>query len=668
MRMLWLFVVLAVVMLALPGAAETLTYVDLVNRLTDLQGLAILPQQGETCAQASSYDRASRYDAQTGKYINWDANGDGSGIIRKEGDSVVIAEMEGPGCIWRTWSALAKEGHVKIYLDGATEPAVDLPFDGYFNLENKPFNYPGLVHTASQGRNCYVPIPYQKSCKIVADKGWGAYYQFTYTTFPKGTVVPTFTRDLGPEETAALERASVMLTTGLGASNRSYDKYVSRAPLVNVAPGQTVTVATIPGPEAIDCLRASIDSKKYTEQQLRSVVLKIYWDGEKTPSVWAPISDFFGSGLGLNQYKSLPMGVTAADAYSYWYMPFAKEARIELTNEGNTEFDTQFYIGYAPLTRPIDQYGRFHAKWHRDAYLPTEKERGIDWPIVKTEGRGRFCGVALEVWNPKGGWWGEGDEKWFVDGEKFPSTFGTGSEDYFGYAWCDPHPFQNAYHNQPRNDNVNNASHVSVNRWQIADSIPFQTSFEGDIEKYFPNNRPTRYAAMAYWYLAPDGKDPYTGVALRDRLDWYAKPIVRIKPGVYEGESMKVIDKPAGSNVSAQGLGDAWSEGSQLFWVYNKPNGSLNLRLDTSKAGKYEVTAQFTKAGDYGIVQMWLDGQKLGDPLDLYNNGVVTSGVVALGTVNLGAGQHRLMVQNLGKNDKSTNYLFGLDYIKLVRK
>jgi len=173
-------------------------------------------------------------------------------------------------------------------------------------------------------------------------------------------------------------------------------------------------------------------------------------------------------------------------------------------------------------------------KWHRDAFLPTEKERWIDWPILKTQGQGRFCGVALEVWNPRGGWWGEGDEKWFVDGEKFPSTFGTGSEDYFGYAWCNPHLFQNAYHNQTRNDNTNNASHVSVNRWQINDNIPFASSFEGCIEKYYPNNRPTLYAAMAYWYLAPGGKDPYKAVPVKDRVNWYVMPVVNRAPGVFE--------------------------------------------------------------------------------------------------------------------------------------
>src|SRR5512137_176783 len=104
------------------AAAETLTYVDLVRRLTDLERLAELPPPGETCKQWSSYDRASRWDQASGKYVAWDANGDGNGIIRKEGDLSVMAEMEGPGCIWRIWSALSEKGRVKIYLDGAAEP------------------------------------------------------------------------------------------------------------------------------------------------------------------------------------------------------------------------------------------------------------------------------------------------------------------------------------------------------------------------------------------------------------------------------------------------------------------------------------------------------------------------------------------------------------------
>ncbi len=93
---------------ALTATAQTdtaLTYTDLVHRMTNVSRLAVLPERGEKCGMWSSYDRASRYDEATGKYVNWDANGDGGGVIRSEGDRVVMAEMQGPGCIWRIWSA-----------------------------------------------------------------------------------------------------------------------------------------------------------------------------------------------------------------------------------------------------------------------------------------------------------------------------------------------------------------------------------------------------------------------------------------------------------------------------------------------------------------------------------------------------------------------------------
>ena len=127
------------------AAEQKLTYVELVHRLTDLEYLATIPAKGERCAQWSSYDRASRYDGATGKYVHWDANGDGGGVIRKEGESFVLAEMDGPGCIWRIWSATPGNGHVRIYLDGGSNPVVDLPFKGYFDGKSPPFNRPRVI-------------------------------------------------------------------------------------------------------------------------------------------------------------------------------------------------------------------------------------------------------------------------------------------------------------------------------------------------------------------------------------------------------------------------------------------------------------------------------------------------------------------------------------------
>jgi len=658
---------------ALPTARaqEKLTYVDLVGRLTDLERLAVLPAPADTCAQWSSYDRASKFDEATGKYVRWDANGDGRGIIRTEGDLAVFAEMEGPGCLWRIWSAKADAGRVKIYLDGAAEPAVDLPFAGYFDGKTAPFVYPSLVHITARGCNNYVPIPYAKSCKIVAEKGWGNYYHFVYETFPKGTVVPTFKMALAAAETAALAAADDILSNKRGqdpAGKRPGEATVART--AAVPPGKAVAVAPLDGQGAITALSIKVPAAASREdeiQLLRELALRITWDGEAAPAVWAPLGDFFGTAPGENKYKSLPLGMTDDGFYSFWYMPFARGALVEIVNDGAAERSVSVSITRAPLSRPAAGLGRFHAKWHRDALLPEEPERKIDWTMLKTAGRGRFLGVMLHVWNPKGGWWGEGDEKFFVDGEKFPSTIGTGSEDYFGYAWCCPQLFENAYHNQTLVKN--NKGHVSVNRWHITDNIPFQKSFEGCIEKYYPNAKPTLYASTVYWYLSPGGTDPYPPQPLDQRVGYWTEPepAAAVK-GAIEGEAMEVLAKTGGLTQTQQmdQYNGNWSGQEHLWWTRAKPGDKLDLALPVKDAGKYKLSVQLTKAKDYGIVQFYLDGRKLGAPVDLYNPDVVPGGALDLGVHDLAAGQHKLTLEITGANDRAVkSYMAAVDYVKL---
>jgi hypothetical protein len=669
-----------VLALALLVAAATLaeaqgrkfTYVDLIRQLTDLEALAVQPPQGEKSLQASSYDRASVYDPATNTYKGWDANGDGDGIVRVEGDKLVLAEMEGPGVIWRIWSAAPGAGRVRIYLDGAAEPAVDLPFSAYFDGSTEPFIYPSLVHDAASGKNCYVPIPFQKSCKVVADRNWGLYYHFTYTVYPKDTQLPTFSRRLTLEERTALYQANETLTSRLGtdpAGPREGEETIRRS--ADIAPGKTLTLARLRGPRAITALRVAPTFANREEEVmgLRQMVLRITFDGEQQPAVWAPLGDFFGSVPGLNLYKSLPMGVTSEGMYSFWYMPFGREARVEIVNEGDAARRVAYELTHAPLARPMSELMHFRAKWHRDAFNPTEPGRGIEWTMLTTKGKGRYVGVNLHIWNPKGDWWGEGDEMFYVDGEKFPSTFGTGSEDYFGYAWCNPAYFQNAFHNQPYNSG-NNRGHASVNRWHIADNCPFQVSWMGTIEKYFPNERPTLYAATAYWYLTPGGEDPYKPLPLSERVgyfDIHAPPPFRVK-GALEGEDLRIVEK-TGGNVGPQGMagfGPHWSGETHLWWTGAKPGDRLVLAVPVEKAGRYDLRAQLTKARDYGIIQIWLNGQKLGEPMDLYSQNVVATGEISLGVVELKAGENRLTLEIVGANEQAVKaYMAGLDYVRL---
>lgn len=680
------FLVLATVVAAFGGLvnAENLTYRDLIGRLTDLERLAVLPDPGESCAQWSSYDRASVWNADTGEYVKWEANGDGNGFIRLEGKNQVLAEMEGPGVIWRIWSAMPQEGHVKFYLDGEETPAIDLPFIGLFDHKNPPFTRPALVHMTARGQNCYVPIPYQKSCRIVAEEGWGRYFQFTYTTFPKGTKVPTFRMNLSEAESKALDEANAILSRGgldPWDKQRAQEFIQARKAVIAPAGRLQMTIEANGKPQAITALavRTDFTDKEAEADGLREMVLQITWDDETSPAVWCPLGDFFGTAPGKNLYRSFPLGMTEDVYYSNWYMPFAKRAKIEIINEGKTQHTVELEVTRAPVERPIEQLGRFHAKWHRDAFIPEDPKRWPDWTILKTESRGRFCGVMLHVWNPKGGqcplvrwcnghfWWGEGDEKFFVDGEKFPSTFGTGTEDYFGYAWGSGELFANCYHNQTIS--MGNKGHISVNRFHVADNIPFQTSFEGVIEKYFPNDWPTLYAATVWWYQAAGTTDPYTPVPVEERTGYYVKPqIFKVKDAI-EGETMKVISKSAGNarRQDLQSHGNYWSDEAHLWWTDARPGETLELVIPVAETGTYTVTMQLTKAIDYGIVQLYLDGKQLGAPIDLFNDGVVATGPLDFGKHQLAKGEHVLKVEIIGANEKAKKaYMFGIDYLKLA--
>lgn len=645
-------------------AEQTMTYGDLIKRMTDLSYLAQLPAKGERCALASSYDRASKYDEKTGKYVGWDANSDNDGIIRREGKQVVMADIKGPGCIWRIWAATAQKGHVKIYLDGQETPAVDLPFENYFSGDTAPFAYPMLSYDLGrlgcQGKNLYIPIPFQKSCKIVADEGWGGYYQFTYTTFPDGTTVPTFSTALATENAEALQKLNDFFKDKLGddpAGDREGRQIVSKN--VTVAPGETALVAKLDGPQAITALKvkmAAFADRKDQMAALRKLVLRITWDGQDKPAVWCPLGDFFGTAPGENLYKTLLTGMTSDGYYSYWYMPFGKSAVVELVNEDSVARTADFDVVHAPLGRPFDGLGYFHAKWHRDT-VQLSKVRFPDWVMLQTQGRGRFCGVMLHVWTPLGGWWGEGDEKFFVDGEKFPSTFGTGSEDYFGYAWCCPGLFQRPYHAQTMTEQ--NQGHQAVLRWHVADNVPFDTSFEGCIEKY-DTLAGIKYASTVFWYLSPEGVDPYGPLPVADRDNYYIVP-----PTVVN--SITALEVGAGS-VSPQDMSGfpegKWQNNKQMWWQGAKPGNKLKLSFAVKADGLQRLTASLTKARDYAIVQFYLDDKKVGQPVDLHNEPDVIETTVALGEHELKAGDHTLTVEIVGANDKAVkNYMFGIDSI-----
>ncbi len=686
--------------------SKDLTYENIISKIYDLPALAKLPEVGEKGALFSSYDRKSKYDEKTDSYIDWYANADWAGFVRQEGENVVLAEIDGPGVIWRIWSALLGDGKVKIYLDGKL--AIDILWKDYFSRKVAPFNRDGLVYTTpAKGWNNYTPISFQKSCKIVAkatieqsekfeiDSGvWGKFFHFNYTVFPKNTKVQTFKMQLSPKENKALDKANKILTSNLGNNPVSHKNTGEEIIIWEIPAGET-RFLEITGKRVITSLKIKIPNSKNIKDTLRLLTLSINWDKEKNPSVWSPLGDYFGTAPGINEYKSLVMGMVNSKNhkregnlsnssnssnssiqksknpvsftfYSYWYMPFKKQAKISIKNESDKDQKVSLIVEHAPHNFSFDNLGYFHAKWHRD--IKGDEKQPLDWKILGTSGRGRFVGTMLHIWNPKGKWWGEGDEKFYVDGEKFPSTLGTGSEDYFGYAWCSPDLFSSAYHSQTTN--FYNRGHVSNNRWHIGDNIPFQTSFEGYIEKYYKNSRPTFYAGIAYWYLSENGVDEIKETPVKDRLGYYIGLKVFKEKDALEAEKLTIANISKGKTKVQKMIqfGNDWSEDNQLWWNNTDSNAFIEFEINQQKKAEKKLIAQFTKAHDYAIIQIYFNGKKVGRPIDLYNYDVIASGKLNLGKIILKKGKNILKIKIIGINPKARKaYMVGIDYIKFEK-
>jgi len=344
-------------------------------------------------------------------------------------------------------------------------------------------------------------------------------------------------------------------------------------------------------------------------------------------------------------------------------MPFENNAKVTIKNESDKAQKISLIVKHTPLKSSFNNLGYFHAKWHRD--LETDKKQPLDWKIMETSGRGRFVGTMLHIWNPKGKWWGEGDEKFYVDGEKFPSTLGTGSEDYFGYAWCSPEIFSSAYHSQTTN--FHNRGHISNNRWHIGDNIPFQKSFDAYIEKYFINSRPTLYAGIAYWYLSKNGIDNLKEIPVKDRLGYYTGLKIYKEKNALEAEKLHVVNISKGKTTTQNmvNFGNVWSEDNQLWWTEAGIDDFIELEIDSPVNSEKNLIVQLTTAPNYAKIQLYFNGKKIGNEIDGFTQHVAASSKINVGKVKIKKGKNILKIKITGANTKAKkSYMVGLDYVK----
>lgn len=676
--------------------AEPITLQSLLHEMVDREVLARFPEPAYTCSQSSSYDRdsVSPDDEKT-----WFANWDRSQFVRTEEKDgrkeYVLHDADGPGAlvrIWMTWHGPGggefSDGTIRVYIDGNEEPAIEGAATKFMDkglLAGPPLSQGVSPETpyAQRGHNLYLPIPYAKHCKVTystdvpvdqgARTGEALYYQINYRTYTDDVEVQSFSMERLEQAKSTIEDVNKQLAEGRRDSSDSW-KVEKRDG--TIAPGETSDPLTISGTRAIRSLAAKLKADDL-EQALRSTVLEIKFDGKRT--VWCPIGEFFGMGYKLRPYETWYTKATEDGTLSSeWVMPFEREVTIVVHNLGDQPVQIEGKVTHSDW-KWDDRSMHFHATWRQlteietpGNHYPTEMSTpyAIDVNYVTVEGQGVYVGDTLTVMNGDANWWGEGDEKIYVDGETFPSHFGTGTEDYYGYAWCRPEYFTAPFHAQPEGGGNIVGGYAVNNRFRALDAIPFKNKLHFDMELWHWGKGKNNFAPATFWYVRPGATanikpDPETAAlaVARERSD--IMPVFRV-PGAIEGEDLTVTDRSGGTS-QVQHASFGWSGDGQLWWMDGRVGDTLVIEFPVEKAGRYAVSANLTKAVDYAVVELSVNDEEPKE-FDRYNSDVKHD-VVELGEFDLGEGNNTLTVKITGKNEAAApRHMFGLDYIKLEAK
>ncbi|MGI5900008.1 MAG: glycoside hydrolase family 172 protein [Christensenellales bacterium] len=282
------------------------------------------------------------------------------------------------------------------------------------------------------------------------------------------------------------------------------------SPYIRIEPGETFTIAEIDGPGALQHIWLTPSGK------WRDVILRIYWDGQSNPSVECPVGDFFAAGWqAYNQISSLAVCVNPGRAFNcYWSMPFRRHCRITLENRGRDAVNYYYQIDYT-LTDVPEDCAYFHAQFRRVNPLPYKEMFTI---LDGVRGQGQYVGTYMAWGINNNGWWGEGEIKFYMDGDgEYPTICGTGTEDYF----CGSYNFENPYtrdryedfttpyagfHQVRKEGMYQSQKRFGMYRWHITDPIRFESDLRVTIQalgwrgdrRYLPLQ--DDIASVAYWY------------------------------------------------------------------------------------------------------------------------------------------------------------------------
>ena len=450
-----------------------------------------------------------------------------------------------------------------------------------------------------------------------------------------------------------------------------------------IMPGQTLVMADLAGQGVVRHIWLTVAENEYGWPRL--LRLRVYYDGKKTASVDSPLGDFFGVGHSLERNLDSMMVQDSSlgrARNSYWPMPFHKSCKITVTNEGNRYVRSFYYhVDWEKWPSLPNDIGYFHAYYRQERPAVA----GRNYEFLSIRGTGHYMGTVLSVIQTEVGWFGEGDDLFYVDGAKHPQIYGTGSEDYFNEGWG-LRDFSGPWNGSPVAEGELTGARLSAYRWHVPDPIPFTKSLWAGIEHYGwtydPDGtvrsgfeeRPDYFSSVAFWYQKGVNEDlpepPYGD----ERL-----PLGNAEQLTVENSIQEVTTESGKASVQRE---VDWSK-DLLFFEAQGKEARINIPIDIVSTGRYELVAEMAEGPDYGDYVALLDGE----PTNLDKRKPATSEVPSpgpevfrnylsevyvaldrpLGWFSLTKGRHTLSFVCVGKDNRSAGYNLGINDVVLER-
>ncbi|MDR1091613.1 MAG: DUF2961 domain-containing protein [Prevotella sp.] len=665
---------------------KVITMETLLEDMVSAEKLSCFPDPYYTCHQESSHDRRSvSPDNPT-----WFANNDGFGIVRVDTTDgrieKVMFDQAGPGVITRIWiTTLDKRGTWRFYFNGSSEPGLIIPAYDLMKI-NIPSLGLGLLqpHTSYEpegkgGNTLFLPIPYAKGCKITFEDEPGVnptpkYYGINYRKYPENTAIETFSAEVVKRAEKKIAEVDNLLLNPVLSRN---GKVISDSK--TLAASDSLILELPAGENAVYEVKFNVniqDSIDY-EQLMREIIFCAQFDGKQT--VWVPLSDYSGGGMGTPYVRSWYLSSDGkGNIVSRWLMPYQKSGMLKLINISSASINVKMGANVSSLAWGGHSL-YFHSSWRQETGIPVHRdddpENCIEWNFATIEGKGMYMGDLLSLFNHAPRWYGEGDEKIWVDGDTFPSHFGTGTEDYYNCSWAPVVTFHTPFGGAPRADLESSHGYNAFFRTRNLDGIPFKEKFKFDLEMIGWQRGYSDYATTIYWYGDFNARAIGTsGIeeATRKLVPAPKNPANYKIPDSIEFEALNPIGKSSSLRLEKQNSSGSWdgkwSGAAHLLAPNGKEGDYVEFEFDNLKDGKYKMVIYATQARDYGIIAFIVNDKSANISFDGYNNDIKHSKPINLGNFSPDAGKIKLKVEITGANKLSqgVKYMFGLDCIRLI--